>query len=178
MATGMAPADSSVTVVPPASADQTYYTWIDVSPGDQLATMEAPGPIANVLHTSVTLPRAGDDVTSYALSGVGFAGSTTMPPASGNIVIDGILNGQVPTVGDVVAVANHGSQSTFLVAHGVTLDAPTIDLTSLVWSPGSPIYTTVSGIADDTRWLIAYYQVLAGTSVVWENSMIPWARST
>jgi hypothetical protein len=172
MATGMAPADSSVTVVPPPSADQTYYTWIDVSPGDHLATMEAPGPIADVLHTSVTLPRAGDDVTSYVLSGVDFRGSTMMPPATGNIVIDGSLNSEAPTVGDVVAVANRGAQSSFLVAHGVTLDAAALDLTSLAWSPGSSVATTVSGIADDTRWLTAYYQLLAGTSVVWEASMV------
>jgi hypothetical protein len=172
MATGMAPADSSVTVVPPASADQTYYTWIDVSPGDHLATTDTPGPIADVLLTSVTLPRAGDDVTSYVLSGVDFGGSTMMPPATGNIVIDASLNTEAPTVGDVVAVANHGSSSTFLVAHGVTLDAATIDLSSLGWSPGSPVDTKVSGIADDTQWLTAYYQVLAGSSVVWQERML------
>jgi hypothetical protein len=172
LATGNGAAGGSVTAIPPPGVTGAWYTWVDVSPDDHLYTQPVYSHVPATHSRSVILPRDGDDVDAYFVTGVGFEVGNQMPPATGTITATGDLEAGAPTHGDLVAQADHtgGTVTRFFVAHDADLTAATLDLSSATWTDSIPLDREVDHLPADTRAVEGRYWMLAGGQPLWVNA--------
>jgi hypothetical protein len=159
---------ASVTVAPPPGLPGPFYTWVDVAPGDHLYTSQPwGGPMPGMHQVTVTIPRDGDDVTSYIVSGAGFGGHLDTIPASGDLTLTATVSDDAPPTEDLVVEADHsdGHKRFLVIRDAATTGA--VDASTRAWADPAPIDLTLEGFHDDTRALLVVYSLRASGKPLW-----------
>lgn len=178
-ATGNAVDGSTVMVLPPYGVRAAYYTWIAVTPGDELTAQRDPVPAAAApaeRHISVTTNRYYSSKTAtYALGTVGLSASQIVQPGTDDISFDATLAGDAPLVNDLVVRYKEPTATGFEVKHAVSLDAGVIDLRPAHWGIGYSYNATVA-LPPVVDWLTAYHKSLSGGRVLWQDeATVDWS---